>query len=99
MAVQLADIIPNPLARHRFAVEIEHVIPHLDVVARQADHPLDEVGGIVAGKLEHHHIAALRIAAQETALHVLAQRPGAEGESVAAIAIGELLDKEIIADQ
>ena len=51
------------------------------------------------GIFEHHHIAALGLAAQEAAMHRVAERPAAKGKGVAAIAIGEFLDEQIIADQ
>ena len=38
-------------------------------------------------------------AAEEAAMQRVAERPAAEGKGVAAVAVGEFLDEQIIADQ
>ena len=51
------------------------------------------------GKFEDDDIAALRRAVEEAAMQAVAERPAAEGKGVAAIAVGEFLHEQIIADQ
>src|SRR6185437_10691881 len=71
-AIELTDIIRHALSGYRLAVQVKNVVDHLDPIARQPDHAFDKVGGIVAGKLEHDHVAALRRKAWEAAMHHVA---------------------------
>src|SRR5256884_9147602 len=47
---------------HRLAVDGDAVVAHFDVIARQTDQALDEVGRRVHGPAEYHHVAAPRLA-------------------------------------
>ncbi len=50
------------VGRHALAIDVEILAAHHDVVARQADQPLDVVGGRILRQAEHDHVAPLRIA-------------------------------------
>ena len=65
----LAFPIARRLARHRLAVDVEHAVEHLDLVAGQADHALDVVGARLARRAEHHDVAALRLAFPDAAVN------------------------------
>src|SRR5256885_2687227 len=43
---------------HPLAADVDSVVAHFDVIARQADQTLDEVGRRVHGPAEYHHVAA-----------------------------------------
>ena len=58
------DVILDALALDRRAVDVEDALAHLDAVAGQADHALDEVGLGLARRAEHDDLAACRRAFQ-----------------------------------
>ena len=78
----------------RPAVEDQLAAAHLDGVAGQADHALDEVR-ILARVAEHDHVAARG----QLAEHPAVERRQAEREAVARIAVGPFRDEQIIADE
>ena len=92
---QRQDEVGDPLLRDGAAVQEHLPLTHLDRVAGQADHPLDDVVIVRLGRAEHHHIAACRVAPQDTA----GQQRQAEGERPARIAIIPLGHEQIVADQ
>src|SRR5690606_8285560 len=57
----LAGELPDGRVTHSLAVDMEHVALEGDAVARQADHALDPVLVRVVRRLEHHHVATLRL--------------------------------------
>jgi hypothetical protein len=57
--------------------------------------PGNVVGGGVARQLEDHDVAALRLPGKDASL----KGNDAPGESVAAVAVGDLRDEEIVADE
>src|SRR5271163_797564 len=59
------------LARDLLAVDEEPSVLDLDLVAGQADQPLDVVGLAVARQLEHDDVAALRLGSEYAAGHRL----------------------------
>ena len=67
----------------------------VDLVARQADDALDVVGGVVARQLEDDDVAALGLGAEDAAV----EGDDAPRERVAAVAVGELGDEQVVADQ
>src|SRR6476646_4401603 len=77
------DEIVDALFLHRLAVDVQHAVNHLDLVAGQADHALDIVGLVVARQLEHDHVAALRLLGPDAPGEQI--RP--EGEGIPAIAV------------
>ena len=85
----------DALARDRFAVQIDNAVLHLDMVARQADHALDVVRLVVPRQLEHHHVAALRFAAEDPAV----EQRQSQRKGKAAVAVGIFRDEEIVADE
>ncbi len=46
---------------HRLAIDVELLVLVADMIARQADHALDEVHRGIFRKAEYHHIATLRL--------------------------------------
>ena len=81
--------------RHGLAVDVQHAVDHLDLVAGQADHALDVVGLVVARELEDDDVAALRLRRPDAAREQV--RPN--GKRVAAVAVGVFGDEQIVADQ
>ena len=53
------------LDRHLLAVDVDPLLAHDDVVAGQADEPLDVVGRGVGRQAEHDDVAALRLAERD----------------------------------
>ena len=45
----------------QFAVDPHPLVPDLDAITRQADHPLDEILRLIFGVFEHDDVAALRL--------------------------------------
>ena len=62
-----ADKVLGLLALDRHAVDVEQALDHLDLVARQPDHALDVVGGVLARQAEHHDVAAASAASRRCA--------------------------------
>ena len=58
-AVVVGDEVVDALALDRRAVDVEHAVDHLDLVAGQPDDALDVVDGVVLRQPEHHDVAAL----------------------------------------
>src|SRR6266853_304028 len=59
-AVGIAVLLDGEV--NRLDVDADAVVAHFDVIARQADQALDEVGRRVHRPAEHHHVAAPRLA-------------------------------------
>src|SRR5262245_4943332 len=53
------DVVFNLLTLDRLAVEVEMATDHLDSVARQADHALNQVRRLIVRMAKHRDIAAL----------------------------------------
>ena len=87
----------DALFRNRFAVQEDLTVDHLHAVAGEADHALDEILVVVrrcrVRHLEDDDVAACRVGTEQTAMEEIADRPAAERERVAAVAIGEFLDE------
>ncbi|MPL88756.1 hypothetical protein SDC9_34783 [bioreactor metagenome] len=79
---------------HRRAVDVQHALHHLDLVAGQADQPLDEVD-VLRRVTEDDDIAAFGLAREDPA----GDRAGGERAGMARIAVGHLVDEEEVADQ
>ena len=78
-----------------FAVDVEHAVYHLDLVARQADHALDVVGLVVARQLEHDHVAAVGLLGPDAP----GEQVGPEREGIAAVAVAVFRHEQIVADE
>ena len=87
--------VPAGSSGTMLAVDHQAAMHHLHTVARQADHPLDQGFMRIARQAEDHHIAALGQLAQQPGLR---GGPEAEGQGIAAVAIGELAAQQGIAD-
>ncbi len=89
--------------RHGVAVDVELAVEHLHAVAGKPDHALDEIfhvfGRVLVRHLEDDDVAAIGIGAEQPSMQEVAHRPGAERKRVAAVAIGEFLDEQVVADQ
>ena len=90
-------VIGDPLALDRLAVDVEHAVDHLDLVARQADHPLDVVGRVVLGQLEHRDVAALRLGRPDPAVGCIGHIR--QRQRVLRVAVGVFRDEQVVADQ
>src|SRR6185437_14454204 len=66
-AILQIDEILYALTADRSAIDDKLTVPHLDAVARQADHPFDVADCIVLRQAEHHGIATLRSGAEDPA--------------------------------
>ena len=88
-------VVLDALALDRLAVDVEHAVAHLDLVARQADHALDVVGRLSRGSLKTTTSPRFGSRAEDAAR----EERRAEGERVAAVAVGKLRDEQIVADQ
>ena len=86
------------MARHLLVIDVELAVPYLDMVARQADDPLDVIGRRISGQLEHHDIAALW-QMRERQENAAGEQWHPEGQRVAAVAVGVFRDEQIITDQ
>ena len=93
-ALFIDEILGRP-ARHLLVIDVELAVPHLDMIARQADDPLDVVGRGIGRQFEHRDVAALRRMRQDPA----GKQRQSEGQRIAAIAIGEFRHEQVIADQ
>ena len=91
----LADEIGKPLALDRLVVDVEQAFPHLDAVARQADHALDVIGGVVLRQAEHHDVAAVRLRAEDAAR----EQRRRQRNRIVAVAVGIFRDEQVIAHQ
>src|SRR5690606_35697670 len=56
------------LALDRHTIDVQHAIDHLDAVARQTDHALDEIAIWLWHRAEHDHFAALRFTTEQAAV-------------------------------
>src|SRR5262245_51497124 len=74
---------------------MQQSVDHLDTIAREADDALDVILGGVARQSEDRHVAALRLRAKDAA-RKQGQR---KRQRIAAVAIAELRNKQIISDQ
>ena len=92
-ASSLRHEIADALARHFLAVDEKHAAAHGDLVARQTYQALDVVGGVVARQLEDDDVAALGLGRKDAA----AERDQVV-ERIAAVAVGELGDEQVVAD-
>ena len=97
---------PSALALDRHVVDMEHAVGDLDAVAGQADHPLDVIGLVVGRQLEDDDVAARRHTGENPPLERdraefvrLAAETDGEIEGISAVAIAQLVDEQIIADQ
>ena len=93
-ALVVDEILGRP-ARHLLVVDEELTVPHLDVIARQSDDPLDVVGRGVGRQFEYRDIAAMRRTRQDPA----GKQRQSEGQRIAAVAIGKFRHEQVIADQ
>src|ERR1700733_3194867 len=93
------DIVADARARHRFVVQIDLTVDDLDAVAGKADAALDEIFAVFrridVRHLEDDHVAALRLRCEDATGY----GRESERERVAAVAISELLDEQIVADE
>ena len=80
---------------HRRAVDVKNTLQDLDFIARQTDHPLDVIGGIILRQLEDGDVAPFGFRAKDPS----GNRHGAERERVSGIAVAVFRDEEIIPDQ
>src|SRR6516165_306052 len=58
IALVIEEIL-DTLAQTWLVVDVEDTVLHLDMIAGEADHPLDIIRGVVCRQLEHRHVAAL----------------------------------------
>ncbi len=86
MAVALVDAVEPH--RHALAVDEQLAVAHHDVIARQADQPLDVVRRGIGGQAEHDHVAAVRLSSTATTLVLMHRQPQA---------VGVLVDEDEIA--
>src|ERR1700730_4378402 len=84
-ATFVVDIILDALARAGLIVNVENTVSHLYMIARQANHPLDIVGGVVGRELENRHVATLGGMEQ----YPPGEQRQPESQRVAAVPIGE----------
>src|SRR5271167_4451268 len=101
---RLAEVIDGQkgrdrLARDLLAVDNEPSVEDLDLVAGQADQPLDVIGLAVARQLEHDNVAALRLGGE----YATGYRLGGEIEKARqremGVAIGVFGDEQVVADE
>jgi hypothetical protein len=86
---------PDRLQLRRHAVDVEHARLDLEPVAGKADDALDVVRLVVRGQLEDGDVAAPR----QPLEHAPREQVQPERERVAAVAVGELRDEQVVADQ
>src|SRR3546814_681920 len=89
------DEIGHRLTLQRLAVDPHDAAAHLNRVAGQADHALDPVVLVLRRCLEDDDVAALGRAREDVA----GDQRDAERQAVFRIAIGHLVDEQIVADQ
>jgi hypothetical protein len=89
------DEILDALALDALAIDVEYALDHLNAVARQTDHALDVILGIIAREFEDGDISAFRVGTEDSTF----EKVGAPREGVPAVAIAELRDEKIVADQ
>ena len=88
----LIDASRGFAARHLLVIDVELAVPYLDMVARQADDPLDVVSRRIGRQLEHHDVAALG-QMRERQENAAGEQWHPEGQRVAAIAVGVFRDE------
>src|SRR5206468_7896826 len=91
----LADEIGQALALDGLVVDVEQAFPHLNAVARQADHALDVIGGVVLRQAEHHDVTPVRLRAEDAAR----EQRRRQWNGIVAIAVGIFRDEQVIAHQ
>jgi len=87
------------LARDLDAVDVEAIPDHLDLVARQADQPFDEILVGLPGRTKHDDVATLRRREEQTARHRRGREIQQARQRVVGIAVGVFGDEEVVADQ
>jgi hypothetical protein len=95
IAILVVEEILDALLLDSGAVDVEHAVLHLDSVAGKADDALDIVGRIILRQAEHHHVAALRLGAENAA----GEQRRRQRQRIMAVAVAVFRDEQIVADQ
>src|SRR5262249_34825625 len=80
---------------HGLAVDVQHAVDHLDLIAGKTDHALDVIRLVVTRQLEDDDVAARGLRAPDAT----GEQVRSEWEGVAAIAVAVFRHEKVVADE